>query len=107
MTQYLPALLGGQASKDRRALARMLGDVQAAGSVEVAQVRTAAQVAVAKIEAVEDAGHVGIAAATNLAAHRRWCIQQDPTVAGCVDCVTETAVCGIAEQIGRLGRSLG
>jgi hypothetical protein len=106
-------LLPAQRSNDRiggrrgRMLDRQQHDLEATTSLELDRVRAVEAIEVARLEALETAGHVGIAAVGRLARHRRFEIEDEPSSLGCVDHICEVTTRAIGSRIETMGRRLG
>jgi hypothetical protein len=106
---YVPARrrVGGlMQSRDTKALERHLRSLEAGAGLELATVRVAETVAVAKIEAIEATGHVGVSAASSLARRVRYEAECDPYAAQSVAYVADGVVQEIRSQVEDLGRRL-
>jgi len=107
---YLPApyqSFGGLiAGRENRAFAKRLRDLYAQSNLELARVRATELVEIAKLEAVETTGHIGLASAASLAAHRRFRAEQEPDAAAVYDYVVERSIRAIGERIEGLNRRL-
>lgn len=110
MATDLPArrLLGGLATtRDERALAKQLQALQMGASLELAQIHVAETLAAAKIEAVRNVGHVGVAAADGITADLCSRAQANPAALPALSRVGEPIIRAIAHRIERLDRELG
>ncbi|MGA2454243.1 MAG: hypothetical protein ABSG93_12045 [Solirubrobacteraceae bacterium] len=104
----LPALSGGLfPTKAHRRGSKALEELEANTGLELAQVGAAEAVEIAKMVVLETVGHVGLASAGSLTAHRRQVIEGDPTALGCANFITETTVRAIGNRIELLNRRLG
>lgn len=93
-------------SRDTKALNRRLHDLEAAAGLELAATRMAETVAIAKIEAIEATGHVGVGAASSMARRVRYEAECDPYAARSAAYVGDGVVQAIRSQVEDLGRRL-
>jgi hypothetical protein len=104
-TLYQPG--GLTAPRQSRALTKQLRGLHDSTSTELARVRAIEAIEVAKLEALETAGHVGEAAAANLSAHELLLVERDPHCFGRVKFVADATCYAIGSRIEKLDRRLG
>lgn len=106
----LPTLFqpgGLSATHQSRAIEKRMNQLYADTTLDLAQVQAIAGVEIAKVEALEAAGHIGLVSTTSLAQHRRFLIENDPDAAIAFDRVAGITITAIGGRIEKLDRRLG
>ncbi len=103
----IPATFGGLATREDKALVKQLRSLQASTGMELAHVRAIETVEIAKVEALEAAGHVGLSTVSSLSAHERMAFERDPHCLGRAKYVADTTSFAIGSRIEQLNRRLG
>jgi hypothetical protein len=106
----LPVLFqpgGLSADRHSRAIEKRMKQLHADTTLDLAQVQAIAGVEMAKVEALEAAGHIGLISTASLAQHRRFLIENDPDAAAAFDHVAGITIAAIGGRVEMLNRRLG
>lgn len=106
----LPALFqpgGLSAANQSRAIEKRMNQLYADTTLDLAQVQAIAGVEIAKVEALEATGHIGLVSAASLAQHRRFLIENDPDAAAAFDHIAGITIAAIGGRVEMLNRRLG
>jgi hypothetical protein len=107
MPDRFPVVRGSQLpTRGGRQLGRSLARLQANTSFEVAQVRAAEAIEVARIEAIGSVSTIALMETSNLAVAEAVLAQRAPHAAGRLQYVAETGTFAMTQVVAKLDRSL-
>jgi hypothetical protein len=98
---------GSLTARQGRTIGRHFDALQVGTSLELAEIRAAEAVEIAKIGAIRGTSNAALSAVASVAAHRRVHAEADPTALAYLTHVAEKSAMALGDQVERASQRLG